>query len=190
MAIMNSTVVEMVRVPYGAREFHGLRQTEGRVVGEYAMDHPIQVKGGEMLFVEIRPSDRVSGRCRVVSVEPQGDYFSGMSSTRYKAPSRKAPLPAAEASALVAVQRARMEDESEREFLCIEAKQAARLLFERSGLSERQERVVRLRLLHGLELKEVAMQFGVTAERIRQCEAKALKKMKRAAGALRRVGAI
>jgi RNA polymerase sigma factor (sigma-70 family) len=65
-----------------------------------------------------------------------------------------------------------------------------RLLFEKSKLSERQERVVRLRLLHGLELKEVAEQFGVSIARVRQIECKAMQHMKRAATALRKVGAI
>lgn len=47
---------------------------------------------------------------------------------------------------------------------------------------EREERVLRLRLVEGLTLRECAAQFGVTRERIRQIEGKALRKWRQKGG--------
>ena len=45
-------------------------------------------------------------------------------------------------------------------------------------LSDREQKVLELRYLHGLNLEQCGYRFGVTRERIRQVEAKALRKMR------------
>lgn len=52
-------------------------------------------------------------------------------------------------------------------------------IMEAARLTEREQRVILLRYLDGLDLVEAGKRFGVTRERIRQVEAKALHKMLR-----------
>lgn len=55
--------------------------------------------------------------------------------------------------------------------------------FRAARLTEREEKVLALRYMYGQTPVEVGKQFGVTRERIRQVEAKALRKMRRHASA-------
>lgn len=52
-------------------------------------------------------------------------------------------------------------------------------IMEAARLTEREQRVILLRYLDGLDLVETGKRFGVTRERIRQVEAKAIRKMLR-----------
>ena len=52
-------------------------------------------------------------------------------------------------------------------------------IMEAARLTEREQRVILLRYLGGLDLVETGKRFGVTRERIRQVEAKAIRKMLR-----------
>ena len=188
-----TTMIEMVKVPYGAECFSGFRHTkDGHVIGSYTADKPVDVSGGDVLYVEIRDEDKRTGRCRVVMVNKAAGYQSSeLASSKCRSRGKKqSPLTTAERAAIALQARVESEDCIERELKVAEVKQSVRVLFSASGLSPREERIVRLRLLHDLELKAVGDQFGVTPSCIRQIEVRALKKMKRAATALARQGAI
>ena len=45
-------------------------------------------------------------------------------------------------------------------------------------LTEKEQKILRMRYCDGMTLVEIGQRFGVTRERIRQIEAKALRKMK------------
>ena len=45
-------------------------------------------------------------------------------------------------------------------------------------LTEKEQKILRMRYCDGMTLVEIGQHFGVTRERIRQIEAKALRKMK------------
>ena len=188
-----TTMIEMIRVPYGAECFSGFRHTkDGHIIGNYSADEPVSVEGGDVLYVEIRDEDRRQGRCRVVMVNKSAsDRVPTLAASNCRNRGRRqAPLTKAERAAIALQAKVVAAESAEADLKRIETKQAISALFNASNLLPRDERVIRLRFMHDLELRAVSEQLGLTIERVRQIEGRGLRKMKRAATVLARRGAI
>ncbi len=168
--LKNWRLVKVATTKAQRKLFFNLRSLKNDYEGQAALTGPQASEVASRLGVKaedvVEMETRLSGRDLALEGQPE-DGEDSFAPIDYLADTRYEPTRVIEANAY-----ARLQDEGLREAL--------------AGLDERSRRIIEARWLADGEvatLHELAAEFGVSAERIRQIESKALSKMKAALAA-------